>query len=259
MSQQNRISVVSICFNNLEELKKTMNSIDEQRLLPYEHLIIDGSTKDEIRGYLSLHAQPHYRRWISERDQGISDAFNKGVRNAEGDIIHLLNSGDTYASPQVLDVVHQAFERNPGISWLHGMYYQMRSGSWVKSGKAFDRKLLFRGMRQTGHPTMFIRRGVYERHGLYSESKKIAMDYDLLIRIADEPYLFLEEPIARFEPDGVSSQQIGKGLAEVRESFERKFGTSIKQRVWFARIHLLNSLQKSAFGRSLIKMIKGGN
>jgi len=81
-----RISVVTICFNNLEELKKTCTSVDEQHELPYEHLIIDGSKTDEIAKWLNSSSQPVYRKWICEPDKGIADAFNKGIQRSTGEV-----------------------------------------------------------------------------------------------------------------------------------------------------------------------------
>src|SRR5688572_12942089 len=92
------LSVITICFNNLQEVIETCLSVDEQTVLPYEHLIIDGSTNEEIVTWLIKSPQPSYRRWIHERDKGISDAFNKGIRNATGEVLHILNSGDKYSS-----------------------------------------------------------------------------------------------------------------------------------------------------------------
>ena len=77
-----RISVATICFNNPEELKRTIAAVDQQQHRPYEHVIIDGSTSDAIRNYLENTDQPSYRWWVCERDNGIADAFNKGVHKS---------------------------------------------------------------------------------------------------------------------------------------------------------------------------------
>ena len=76
----NRISIITICFNNLDDLKATCASVDGQTVHPYEHIIIDGSTKSDIKEFLENNPQPSYRKWLCERDKGISDAFNKGIR-----------------------------------------------------------------------------------------------------------------------------------------------------------------------------------
>ena len=97
-----RISIITICFNNKEELIKSMQSVNIQQQPPYEHFIIDGSTNSEIRDYLENTPQPTWRKWLCERDNGISDAFNKGIKLSTGEVVHLLNSGDIYYDDLVL-------------------------------------------------------------------------------------------------------------------------------------------------------------
>ena len=75
-----QLSVITISFNNLKELQQTCDSVDYQTLHPFEHCIIDGSSNNEISEWLSNTVQPVYRKWICERDKGISDAFNKGIK-----------------------------------------------------------------------------------------------------------------------------------------------------------------------------------
>jgi len=162
----NRISIVTICFNNPEELKQTCSSIDEQDMCPFEHWIIDGSTKTDIKQWLENTVQPSYRKWISERDHGIADAFNKGVLNSTGDVIYILNSGDRIYDETVLGRVTEVFERDRTVMWCHGKLNMVRGGLWVIVGKPFDKTKLYRGMRGVFHPTMYVRKEVYERRGL---------------------------------------------------------------------------------------------
>ena len=77
-----QLSVITISFNNLKELQQTCNSVDSQSIPPHEHYIIDGSSNDEISVWLNNSSQPEYRKWICEKDKGISDAFNKGINLA---------------------------------------------------------------------------------------------------------------------------------------------------------------------------------
>ena len=114
------ISVITICFNNLSDVQRTCASVDAQSRLPEEHWIINGSTTKEIEDWLNTTGQPAYRKWLNEPDRGISDAFGKGISRAAGPIIHLLNSGDTYASEDVLETVDHFFESNPAVQWISG-------------------------------------------------------------------------------------------------------------------------------------------
>ncbi|MDZ4838561.1 MAG: glycosyltransferase [Bacteroidota bacterium] len=252
------ISVVTICFNNLAELKLTCQHLDAQLQLPYEHWIIDGSKNDEIKNWIRNSPQPSYRHSIHEPDRGISDAFNKGVQHSKGDIIHIHNSGDYYYNECVLRHVTAAFKENIGAKWLHGKYAQYRGGIWLVSGNSYERTKLYRGMRTIGHPTMFVYKDLYTKYGLFLEDKKIAMDYDFLVRIANEPFVFLNEPLVYFTPGGVSEQRIEPGLKEVAESYRKHIGISIKQQLWHTRIKLLHSIMKSPPG-NIIVQIKNRN
>jgi len=107
-----QLSVITISFNNLKELQQTCDSVDHQTLPPFEHYIIDGSSNNEISEWLNKSPQPLYRKWICERDKGISDAFNKGIKLAAGSIIHLLNSADIYYSNSVIETIANYFIQN---------------------------------------------------------------------------------------------------------------------------------------------------
>ena len=248
-----RISIITICFNNLEELKDTISAVDAQQEKPFEHIIIDGSSNNEIKGYLENNPQPAYRSWLCERDNGISDAFNKGIMRSKGDVIHLQNSGDYYYDNEALKVVKHEFETMPNIKWLHGKYVQYRGGVWVVSGKPFDPKKLYRGMRTIGHPAMFVKKELYDKYGLFDINKKIAMDYDFLVRIADEPFSFINRPLIKFLPGGVSDKKMKDGLREARESYFKYKGFNSKMIIWQWRIALLHEFTKSGIGKMLFK------
>src|SRR5258706_2291740 len=160
-----RLSVITICFNNPDELIKSCNSVSAQSSLPDEHVIIDGSSNKEILNWLQSNPQPSYRRWIYERDKGISDAFNKGIKLSAGNILQFLNSGDIYFDDDVLKKITALFSADESIQWSHGKMQLIRGNSKVIIGKPFDKNKLYRGMRSTFHPTMFVKRELFERYG----------------------------------------------------------------------------------------------
>ncbi len=248
------ISIITICFNNLQELLVTLSSVDAQTISPYEHWIIDGSASKEIAIYLQTNVQPSYRKWISERDRGIADAFNKGVQRANGDIINMLNSADRYYDKHVLATVVAAFNKQPGISWLHGKYQLQRGGVQVIIGKAFDPTKLYRGMGSLSHQSMFIRKRLHEEYGLYNTGLKNAMDYDFVCRIYQEPFLFLEKPLIVFAPGGTTDRDYLSALREGREVFEKYQGRSFRLLVWQWRLKMLHWLLGSSFGKWLYKI-----
>ncbi len=247
----NKISVVTICFNNPDELKKTVESVNAQTLAPFEHLIIDGSSNSAIREWLESAPQPDFRLSVHERDEGIADAFNKGIAKATGNIIHLLNSGDMYENPNVLNNVCAAFASDTSLMWVSGILKTLRANSWVYVGKPFEAKKLYRGMRSVFHPTWFVKKEVYDRVGAYDNRFKIAMDYDMLCRISKERYRFLDIPVAVFDPGGISSVRYLDSLQETKKVYEKHFGSSGLLILWQMRLRLLHSLLQSPAGKFL--------
>lgn len=243
------LSIITICFNNLQELITTCRSVDEQTVLPNEHIIIDGSTNEEIVTWLRQQAQPAYRHFIHERDKGISDAFNKGITRASGELTHLLNSGDRYAGNTTLETVLGVFKQDRSLMWTHSQYIQHRGDVDVISGSPFEKNKLWKGMRMVAHPSMFIKKEVYERHGIYDTNYKIAMDYDMLVRMRNEKFCFIPSPLVYFAPGGASGTHFTKGLKEIRRSHAAHIGTSVKQVLWQCRQRTLHLFMQTAAGK----------
>jgi glycosyltransferase involved in cell wall biosynthesis len=245
------ISIITICFNNLHDLIQTCKSVDCQDVPPYEHIIIDGSSNSEIKTYLENNQQPNYRKWICERDKGIADAFNKGVKKAVGDIVLVLNSGDRLYDHTVLRRVSALFDEDKSIMWCNGKLQMIRGGIEVIVGKPFEKRKLYRGMRGVFHPTMYVRRELFSRHGFFDATVKMAMDYDFLCRIADEKNSFIDYPLAIFDPTGVSTTKYLEAMNESYAAYRKYFGYSVKQTLWSWRLALLHHLLESKTGKWL--------
>lgn len=244
-------SVITICFNNLADVQRTCASVDGQLRKPEEHWIINGSTTPDIAEWLEQTPQPAYRKWINERDKGIADAFNKGIGKAACEITHLLNSGDVYASEDVLMAVEDVFVKDSRIQWLSGNIQLVRAGEKVVVGKPFEKSKLYRGMRSVSHPTWFVKKEVYGRVGLYNSGYKVAMDYDMMCRLADEPYQYMNKLITVFDDTGVSSVHYIRSLQENRKVYESHFGFSFLLLIWQLRLSVLHYLLQTAFGKFL--------
>ncbi|MBA3827807.1 MAG: glycosyltransferase [Taibaiella sp.] len=251
------ISIITICFNNLEEVIKTCASVDAQGVKPFEHIVIDGSSKEDIRKYLGHNPQPAYRSWVCERDKGIGDAFNKGVLKAKGEIVYLLNSGDTIYDATVLQRVQDTFDKDPQLMWCNGKLNTLRGGIWVLVGKPFEKRKLYRGMRAVFHPTMYVKKEVYKRHGLYDNDIKYAMDYDFMCRIANEKNTFINYPLATFDPTGISSVNYLKAMKESHIVYRKYYGNSILQTLWGIRQTMLHYTLQSKAGKILYRIKKG--
>jgi len=220
-------------------------------MIPFEHIIIDGSSTPDIKNWLESTLQPPYRKWICEKDDGISDAFNKGINKSTGTIINLLNSGDTLSDELVLIKVREEFEKDTSLMWCHGKLFLLRGGRRVSIGKPFDPEKLYRGMRSVFHPTMYVKKELYDKHGLYRMEVKIAMDYDFLCRIAVEKFSFIDQTLVSFDPKGVSSNKYLEAMKESFACYRKYFGYSFKQVLWGWRLTILHYLINTRFGKWL--------
>ena len=253
-----KLSIITICFNNLQEVINTCKSVDEQTTLPFEHLIINGSTNKEIEDYFSSVQKNPYRKIFSEKDDGIADAFNKGIEKSSGDLILLLNSGDCLYDKNVVEIVLQKFDEDKKLMWLHGKYRLNRSGLWVTLGKPFEEKKLYRGMRSLSHQTMYVKRELYEKYGLYDPSYKIAMDFDFVARIRKEKFLFIPEILATGVPGGISSSQYDLSLKESTIVVRKYLGSTWKNKLWNFRLKTLKTIQNIPVLGKVLYRIKAG-
>jgi glycosyltransferase involved in cell wall biosynthesis len=248
------ISIITICFNNLEDLIKTNKSIDMQTNKDFEHLIIDGSSNKEINFYLEGLINPVYRRWICERDLGISDAFNKGIENSCGDVILLLNSGDCLYNKSTIEIVIKEFKDHPDISWLHGKYSLKHGGRNVVWGKPYSQGLLYRGMRKICHQTMYVKKEVYNKYGRFDINEKVCMDYEYLCRMSKESFIFVDKILAVYAEGGISYQSYIGGLNDVKRVYLKHFPYTIKIDIWKYRQFFLFKLLNSHIGKFLFKL-----
>jgi glycosyltransferase len=179
-----KISVITAVSNSAESITATVISVINQKYTNYEHIIIDNKSTDQT---LSLVKKAYSEakidsklKIISEKDEGISDAFNKGIRNASGDVILILNSDDALYNEGIFVDVAEIF-KDKGVGFVHGdmVFIDPVYGTNTR------RPLLcpVSNTMPLNHPGMFIRKSLYEQVGLYDNSYKFAMDYELVIRI----------------------------------------------------------------------------
>ena len=228
--------------------------MDAQTAPPFEHWIIDGSSKPAVREWFESCSQPTFRKTLHERDAGIANAFNKGLARITGDVVLFLNSGDKLHDETVLQRVQEALAADPSIQWLSGKVHLLRGGQWVTVGKPFEKEKLYRGMRSVSHQTMYVRRALFDRHGGFDPSLRISMDYDFVCRIADEKSAFIDYPLATYDTTGVSSVGYLKAMEEGNTVFRRYYSQPVKRAAWNLRLRMLHGLLNSPVGKFLYKL-----
>lgn len=201
------ISVVTPVYNAIETLAATLAGIADQRYPGLEHVVVDAVSTDGSLELLRSEADAGRLKLMSEPDDGLSDAFNKGVRRATGDLVAWLNADDVY-EPGALRAVGEAFAANPGAEWLVGRC-KIIGGDGAETRKAvtaYKNFLLRRFSLRlyltnnfVSSPATFVRRDVLNEIGALDERFKYSADYDLWLRLArrSKP-VYVDADVARF-------------------------------------------------------------
>jgi glycosyltransferase involved in cell wall biosynthesis len=189
-----KISIITVSFNSAKTIEQTIQSVLSQRYSNVEYIIIDGASQDETLSIIDK-----YRNKIavllSEKDSGIYNAMNKGLKRVTGDIIGILNSDDFYADENVLGDIAQLFEQGKADAVYADLQYVDANDTrkikrhW-KSGKYKPGNFLFGWMPP--HPTFFVRKEVYEKYGLFNENLRSAADYELMLRFIHKYQISLD-------------------------------------------------------------------
>ena len=203
-----KLTIITISYNSVRTLERTIQSVISQNCPGIEYIIVDGGstdgTVDIIRNY---HASGHITRYISKKDAGISDAFNKGIAMSTGDVIGMINSDDRYV-PGALEKVCKLYEQQGTDFVLYGnMLRESGSGTVRIRPRPLQRLWIYVDCPYD-HPTVFVPRAVYERVKPYNTEYRYSMDYDFYVRAmkAGVPFRHLDEDIAFFSTGGISSR-----------------------------------------------------
>jgi glycosyltransferase involved in cell wall biosynthesis len=211
-------SIITATYNSKEHLDETVQSVLSQCLAEVEYIFIDGGSTDGTIDIIQSYADKDDRiRWISEPDDGIADAFNKGIRMATGEIIGILNSDDFYLNG-TLTAVAAAYRSHPECDVFHGDMLRLKGDTVLfRLVPANVDTHIWREM-PLNHPTVFVTRRAYEKVGGFDAKVRIAMDYDLMLRMykAGCRFHYLERPLAAMRYGGASDERFLEGLREVR-------------------------------------------
>jgi len=215
------VSIITATYNSAATLKDCLQSVANQTHPSIEHLIIDGASNDETVAVAK--AFPHISTIVSERDGGIYDAMNKGIAHATGDIIGILNSDDFYVDEQVIQAIVSVFENsNCDVVYADLQYVDRERTDKIirtwKSGTMQQHSFLYGWMPP--HPTVFVRRKVYEQYGAFNLALKSAADYEFMLRVLYKEkcrVAYLPKTIVKMRDGGKSNQSIQNRIRANRE------------------------------------------
>ncbi|MAT39308.1 MAG: glycosyl transferase [Ectothiorhodospiraceae bacterium] len=219
-----RISVITAVFNRVDTIGDAIESVQQQAAVDLEHVIQDGGSSDGTMDKVVRLADER-TQVVSENDSGIYDAINRGIKRATGDVVGLMHSDDFFANDNVLAKVASAFA-DPKIDGVYGDLQYVAANDptriirhW-RSGQ-YEPAFLKRGWMPP-HPTLYLRRQVFERFGLYDTSFSIAADYDAMLRYLVQGQIklaYIPEVLVKMRLGGESNRSFERILRKSREDF----------------------------------------
>jgi glycosyltransferase involved in cell wall biosynthesis len=251
-----KISIITINYNNLEGLKRTVESVVNQTWHEFEYIVIDGGSTDGSGSYIESQSR-NIDYWVSEPDKGIYNAMNKGIMKANGEYLLFLNSGDHFYNDKVLEKNH-IFLNLKDIIYFN-LHVIDKAKTFVKN---YPDQLTFSYfMKDTlPHPATFIKKRVFDRVGFYDESLFIVSDWKFFIESIckfNSSYKSVDEVLTSFYLDGLSSKIQNKNLIvdEKQQVLNSEFGNYIVDISRFFEMEkMLSSLKKSRKIKLLIRL-----
>lgn len=217
MMNNPKVSIITATFNDLDNLKRIIALVKQQDYENIEHIIVDGNSTDETVEYLKGLGNDEGKniKWISEKDNGIFDAINKGILLASGDIIGCCY--DEFTKPTVISQMVSIIEKE-NTDGVHADLLYMEGDKVVRTWKQGQGNIHLGWM--PGHPTLYLKKEVYDKYGLYKSYYKVSADYEYMIRILKDKQVMLSyipEVLIKMSHGGTSTNGLKAYLHSLKE------------------------------------------
>lgn len=206
LPEKSLVTVITVVYNGEDYIEKTIQSVLEQSYDNIEYLIIDGGSSDGTLDIIQDYEES-IDYWISEKDEGIYDAMNKGIKLSSGDIIGILNADDWYNQNAIEEVVN-IFKNNEDVSMVHGAMNVYNKHNRLETCYGKSSELDPKYLAPFNHPTCFVSREVYEEIGVFDRSYSTAADYDFMLRFlnANMKAVYTEKVLTNFRQGGITTK-----------------------------------------------------
>jgi glycosyltransferase involved in cell wall biosynthesis len=235
-----RISIITPTFNSEKTISRNVKSIAVQTYKNFEHIIIDQNSTDDtikiIKDIYRASGISNRLKIISETDEGIADAMNKGIKAASGDIINILGSDDCYTDEKVLWRVKESFSRNPEAVFVFGNI-RFTDSKYGSINKLPLNKTVIKGL-PFFQQALYLKKNLFEKTGFFNTGYKIAMDFDFYCRLEKtlstkfNNQIYIPVELAEVHYGGISSTQPIEGLKEVERALK-------ENELWCLRARLM--------------------
>lgn len=225
-----KISIITVTYNSSKTIKDTLESVLNQTYKNIEYIVVDGQSKDDtveiIKSYeIKFKEKGIEFKWISEKDDGLYDAMNKGIKIATGEYFGILNSDDFYCDNFIIEKVVKTLEKNKTDSLYANLYYvdAKDTNKIIRNWKSQRFKdNLFKNGWHPAHPTFFVKKEIYEKYGIFNLNYKIAADYEIMLRFLEKYKIstqFLDEYLVKMRLGGESNQSIKNIIKANKECY----------------------------------------
>lgn len=226
------VSLILTSYNCKDNIKRTLRSIERQDYPAIEVVIIDGlSTDGTVDVIKTYEKKTKYRcQWISEKDKGIYDAMNKGLALAKGDIIAFFN--DLFLIPNAVSLMVEAMERE-GTDGAHADLIYATDEKVKRYWKMEHGKISDGWM--PGHPTLYLKREIYEKYGKYNSDYRCSADYEFMVRILKDgnvKFSYVPRTILRMYYGGTSTGSAGSYILSLKEAHEALKSNGVRFAWW---------------------------
>ena len=235
-----KITIVTVTYNSERTIKTTLRSVKNQTYKNIEHIIIDGNSNDKTLSIIKDYS--HITKIISETDNGIYHAMNKGIKLATGNVIGFLNSDDFYANTKVIYRIAKAFENHPKIDAFYSDLVYVDQFNISKIIRYFKSSEFKKGLFSLGwclpHPTFFVRRSVYKKFGNFDLSYRFASDVDLMMRFLEKYKIkskYIPEVWVKMRIGGVTNKNL--------------------KNIWLQNKEIIHSFNKNNLSVNLLKFL----
>lgn len=217
-----KISIITVCLNSEKTIKDTIESVLKQTYTNYEYIIIDGKSKDKTIDIIKSYKDKFNGKLkiVSEKDNGLYDAMNKGIQMATGDIVGILNSDDILYDSNVFDKIINSFDEN-----TDGVYSNLlfMNNDFTKITRNFkSKKITNKKGFHPPHSTLYLRKNIYDKYGNYNLNYKIAADLDFMYRIINNNanLKYIDSCFVKMRTGGTSTNGLKGYYKNFKESYK---------------------------------------
>lgn len=220
-----KVSIITVAYNSAKTLSGAMTSVLRQTYKDIEYIVVDGLSKDDTVDVIKSF-EPQFGgrlRWVSEKDRGIYDAMNKGVQMSTGDIVGILNSDDFFTSDTVIEEMVRQFPDDAGA--VYGDVHFVKKNKEQKCVRYYSGRIFRPWLVRIGylppHPSLYVRRELFEKYGYYDASLLISADFELIARLCYKhrvPMKYLHIDFVTMRMGGTSTRNWSNRLRGAEEN-----------------------------------------